>query len=123
VVCAAIPAAPDHGMLRASAQRMLKLDIEYVQPLFEGTRDFAPGVVKVRLGLHAVASRELPGPAAQQVPARDPDIAGGRLIDRAAVGVALQRECAGRRSPIRPEPDLAAVQLSWAEVPSAREVW
>ena len=88
---------------------MLKLDIEYVQPLFEGTRDFAPGVVKVRLGLHAVASRELPGPAAQQVPARDPDIAGGRLIDRAAVGVALQRECAGRRSPIRPEPRLAAV--------------
>src|SRR5436309_7773475 len=109
VVCPAIPAAPDHGMLRANAQRMLKLDIEYVQPLFEGARDFALGVVKIGLDLHAVATRELPRPAAQQVPARDPDIAGGRRIDRAAVGVALQREGAGRRSPIRPEPRLAAV--------------
>src|SRR2546430_6716278 len=109
VIRAAIPAAPDHGMPRANAQRMLKLDIEYVQPLFEGARNFALGVVEIALDLHAVASRELPGPAGQQVSARDPDIAGCRLIDRAAVGVALQRECAGRRSPIRPEPRLAAV--------------
>src|SRR5205809_257576 len=96
-------------MLRADAQRMLKVDIEYVQPLFEGARNFALGVVEIALDLHTVASRELPGPAGQQVSARDPDIAGGRLIDRAAVGVALQREGAGRRSPIRPEPRLAAV--------------
>src|SRR5256885_4522289 len=96
-------------MLLANAQRMLKLDIEYVQPLFEGARNFARGVVKIGLDLHAVASRELPSPAPKHVPTRDPDVAGGCLIDRAAVGVALQRECAGRRSPIGPEPCLAAV--------------
>src|SRR5439155_26622080 len=109
VIRAAIPAAPDHGMLRPNAQRMLKLDIKYVQPLRQGARNFALGVVKIGLDLHAVASRELPRPAGKHVAARDPDIAGGRRIDRAAVGVALQRECAGRRSPIRPEPRLAAV--------------
>src|SRR2546430_2036378 len=109
VIRAAMPAAPDHGMPRAKAQPMLKLDIEYVQPLFEGARNFALGVVEIGLHLHAVASRELPRPARQQVPARDPDIAGGRRIDRAAVCVALQRECAGRRSPIRPKARLAAV--------------
>src|SRR2546425_13348511 len=96
-------------MPRAKAQPMLKLDIEYVQPLFEGARNFAIGVVEIGLDLHPVASRELPGPAGKHVSARDPDIAGGRLIDRAAVCVALQRECAGRRSPIRPKPRLAAV--------------
>src|SRR3989442_14472747 len=95
-------------MLRANAQRMLKLDIKYVQPLCEGARNFALGVIEISLNLHPVASRELPSPAGKHVSTRDPDIAGG-LIDRAAVGVALQRECAGRRSPIRPEPRLAAV--------------
>src|SRR5207245_8876328 len=96
-------------MLRAKAQPMLKLDIEYVQPLFEGARNFAIGVVEIGLDLHAVASRELPRPAGKHVAARDADIAGGCLVDRAAVGVALQRECAGRRSPIRPKARLAAV--------------
>src|SRR5439155_22582746 len=97
-------------MLRANAQRMLELDIKYVQPLRQGARNFALGVVKIGLDLHPVASRELPSPAGKQVCARrDPDTARGCLIDRAAVGVALQRECAGRRSPIRPEPRLAAV--------------
>src|SRR5712692_1334014 len=96
-------------MLLANAQRMLKLDIQCIQPLGERARYFALGVVKIGLDLHPVASRELPGPAGKQVCARDPDIAGGRLIDRAAVCVALQRECAGRRSPIRAKPRLAAV--------------
>src|SRR5207247_11391276 len=96
-------------MLRANAQCMLELDIEYVQPLFKGARDFALGVVKIGLDLHAVASGELPGPASHQVSARDPDSGSRRLIDRAVVGVALQRERAGRRSPIRPKARLAAV--------------
>src|SRR2546425_12809163 len=96
-------------MLRANAQRMLKLDIEYVQPLFEGARNFALGVIEIGLNMHAVASRELPGPAGKHVSTRDPDIAGCCLIDGAAVCIPLQRECAGRRSPIRPKPRLAAV--------------
>src|SRR5436189_67762 len=103
-------------MLRANAQRMLKLDIEYVQPLFKGARDFALGVVKIGLDLHAVASGELPGPASHQVSARDPDSGSRRLIDRAVVGVALQRECAGRRSPISPKARLAADHLDPVDV-------
>src|SRR5438552_16829322 len=95
-------------MLRANAQCMLKLDIEYVQPLFEGARDFALGVVKIGLDLHAVASGESPGPASHQVSARDPQSGSRRLIDRSEVAVALQREFACRPSSLRPKPSHAA---------------
>src|SRR5258708_12574122 len=88
-------------------QAVLEFDVENIQMLRESSRNIALGVLEIGLNLQLSPFGEVAVPAAEQIVSGDARIVAEGLVERAPVGVALQRESVRRGPPPAPKPPLA----------------
>ncbi len=94
-------AAPGDEVVPRRLKGVLRFGVESVQPLAEAAWNVALRVVEINLRLHAVFACQRAGHAAKKIAARERDVVADRLLDRAAIDIALQREAARRAAPAR----------------------
>src|SRR5713101_7478470 len=106
-----VPASPAHRVCSDRPQAVQEFNIENIEALSKPKRsgDLSLGVVKIGLHLQAPPPVKVAVPAPQEIAPGNARIVAHRLIDLAAVNIALQRGAVRGSSPVTAKTELPLV--------------